>query len=213
VASTATLAALLLWLAGCSQFSTELGKPLATGKGAFIEGETSAQSVIHQLGPPNQVSALPDGFVFLYEHSQVGEAQIGLSVNTPVLRWLKFVRARNYLAQDVLLMTFDDQGRLRGIGADNWKEDLGGGTAVQLVVSVVSLTDSSAFRQPADVHSWGAASLRRLPSALNSEQNLRLGTHGFQQRTAPSFAGQQTLEMAPPKRLKAKKRPKSSEPF
>ena len=92
-------------------------------------------------------------------------------------------------------------------------EDLGGGTAVQLIVSVVSLSDSPAFRKPADPHSWGAASLRWLPSTLNAEQGLRLGAHGLQLRPALSYAGQQTLEMAPPKKLKSQKRPDNSQPF
>ncbi len=209
----ALLVLLPLLLAGCSHFRTELGKRLVVDKTAFVTGETTVQTVMHTLGPPNQLCALPDGFSCLYEHSEIGGFQLGLSVNLPVLRLLKFIRVWNHIDQDILLMTFDDQGRLRGIGADHWKEDLGGGTAVQLVVSVISLTDASAFRRPADAHSWGAASLQRLPKTLNADQSLRSGARGLQMRTAPSYAGQQTLEMAPPKRLKSKKRPENSEPF
>jgi hypothetical protein len=33
---------------------------------------------------------------------------------------------------------------------------------------------------------------------LNAEQNLRIGEHGLQQRIAPAYAGQNTLEMAKP---------------
>lgn len=209
----ALLVLLPLLLAGCSHFRTELGKPLVVDKTAFVAGETTVQTVMHTLGPPNQVCALPDGFSCLYEHSEIGEFQLGLSLNVPVLRLLKFIRVWNYVDQDILLLTFDDQGRLRGIGADHWKQDLGGGTAVQLIVSVISLTDASAFRRPADAHSWGAACLQRLPKTLNAEQSMRSGAHGLQLRTAPSYAGQQTLEMAPPKRLKSKKRPENTEPF
>ena len=200
-------------VAGCSHFRTELGKPLVADTAAFVAGETSVQTVMRALGPPNQVCALPEGFACLYEHSEIGEFQLGVSVNVPVLRLLKFIRAWNYVDQDILLMTFDDQGRLRGLGADHWNADLGGGTAVQLIVSIISLTDASAFRRPADAHSWGAASLQALPKTLNAEQSLRSGAHGLQLRTAPSYTGQQTLEMAPPKELKAKKRPVNSEPF
>jgi hypothetical protein len=213
VALLVLVVVLPLVLSGCSQFRTELGKPLSVHKGAFVEGETSVQTIIHELGPPNQVSALPDGVAFLYDHTQIAENQIGVSVNVAVLRFLKFVKARSYVDQDILLLTFDDEGRLRGVGAHHWKEDLGGGTAVQLIFSAISLSDASAFRRPSDTHSWGAAWLRPLPSALNSGQTLRSGAHGLQLRSAPSYAGQQTLEMVKPKKNKPKKRPKNSEPF
>src|SRR5579863_1163764 len=69
----AVLLALPLWLAGCASFNTKIGPPLVVHKEAFVVGETSVQTVLHDLGPPNQVSALSHGFVFLYEHSVIGE--------------------------------------------------------------------------------------------------------------------------------------------
>jgi hypothetical protein len=168
---------------------------------------------MHQLGPPIQVSALPDGFAFLYDHWEIGEYQLGISVNYSFLRYLKYVKAWNYLKQDLLLMTFDNQGRLRGIGAEHRKDDLGGGSALQLIVSVASLTDASAFQTPADAHSWGAARLKRLPSALNSMQNLASGANGLQLRTASAYVGQHAMDMTKPKNLKSKKRNEGSEPF
>jgi len=41
---------------------------------------------------------------------------------------------------------------------------------------------------------------------LNSAQSLRNGQHGFQQRIAPEYAGQQTLEMTKPKTEREKKK-------
>lgn len=213
VAYLAGMVLLSAGLTGCAHFRTELGKPLAVDKGSFVEGETSVHTVVHALGPPNQVSALPDGFAFLYEHSVVKELQIGFSLDFPLLRWLKLIWAMNSLDQDLCLMTFDDEGRLKAIGVGHSSEDLGGGKAIQFIVSVISLTDSSAFRRPADAHSWGAACLGRLPRTLNADQNLRTGAHGLQLRTAPKYAGQHTLEMAKPAKLKIKRRGKNPEPF
>ena len=198
-------------LAGCSSFRTELGQALPSHP-AYAARQTRVETVLHDLGPPDRISALGDGFAFLYDHSTVSEFQFGLSLNLPIIRYLKFVKAKNHLDQEVLLLTFDDRGVLLGMGSDSWKENLGGGTALQLLVAVTSLTDVSALRRPADAHSWGRALLQRPPVVLNLAQSLRTGANGLQQRAAPVYAGQQTLEMARPKKLKAKKRAKYGQP-
>jgi hypothetical protein len=202
-----------LGMAGCSQFRTELGQPLHTDERDFVTGKTSVQTVLHELGPPSDVSSLPDGFVFLYEYSKIEEFQIGFSVPLPIVRWLKFVQARNQLTHEAAVMTFDDRGVLRAIGDDLSKKDLGGGTALQLIVSVTSLTDTSAYRQPGEAHAWGASSLRRLPSTLNTDQSLRSGTRGLQFKAAHSYAGQHSLEMPEPPEKRPDKRTDVSEPF
>ena len=80
------------------------------------------------------------------------------------MRYLKYVKAWNYLKQDLLLMTFDARGLLLGIGAEHREDDLGGGSALQLIVSVASLTDASAFQTPADAP--GAQPASQLPAEL-----------------------------------------------
>jgi hypothetical protein len=198
-----------MWvLAGCSSFRTESGKALPSHPPTFVKGETRVETVIRELGPPNQMSALGDGLAFLYEHSITAEFQLGFSLNLPLIQYLKFVRAWNHLDQQALLITFDDQGVLLGVGSDSWKEDLGGGTAAQLIFAATSLTDLSALRRPADAHSWGRWLLQRPPVVLNAAQSLRLGANGLQQRISPAYVGQQSLETPRPKRVKTKKRPK-----
>src|SRR5690242_16134488 len=76
--SLALLFVLPLLLTGCSHFRTELGKSQVMDRTAFVEGETTVQNVIHTLGPPTQIAVLPDGFSCLYEHSEIGEFQLGL---------------------------------------------------------------------------------------------------------------------------------------
>jgi hypothetical protein len=204
-----SLAAALL-LTACSSFRTEMGRPLPARLDEFAEGRTRVETVVRELGPPNQASRLPRGFAFLYEYSVISEFQFGISVDFSFLRWLKFVKAWNYLNQQSLILTFDDQGVLRSAGSAAWKEGLGGGGAAQLVFAVISLSDVSSILQPADAHSWGKLLLQPLPVALNSAQNLRSGEHGVQQRIAPDYAGQHTLEMTKPKTEKEKKRTKKN---
>jgi hypothetical protein len=195
-----------LWLlTGCSSFRTEMGRPLPTNETAFAEGKTSVENVLHELGAPNQVTRLPDGFAFLYEHSVVSEFQLGFSVNVSVFRWLKFIKAWNRLTQQSLLLTFDEQGVLRSAGTGDWEEGLGGGTAVQVLFTAMSLSDVSDLLRPADALFWGTRLLQPPPVAINSAQSLRTGEHGLQQRVAPRYVGQHTLEMTEPKTEREKK--------
>jgi len=193
-------------LTGCSSFRTELGQPVAARAGGFAEGRTGVNAVIRDLGPPNAITRLPDGFAFLYEHSTISEFQFGFSANLPVIRWLKFVRAWNHIEQDNVLLTFDDQGVLCSVGTGNWQESLGGGGAVQFLFVVMSLSDLSDFLCPADAHGWGKSLLQPLPVTLNSAQSLRNGEHGLQLRNSPDFAGQHTLEMKVPATERVKKK-------
>jgi hypothetical protein len=185
-----------------------MGRPLPAGAAGFAEGRTRVEEVVRELGPPAQASRLPDGFVFLYEYTCMSEFQLGFSLNLPVIRWLKFVRAWNWLDQECLVLTFDDQGVLRGAGAGNWEESLGGGGAVQILFTAMSLSDVDELLRPADAHDWGQALLQPPPVALNSAQSLRNGAHGLELRVAPDYAGQQSLEMTRPKTEKEKKRGK-----
>jgi hypothetical protein len=187
-----------------------MGQPLPTQPNDFAEGRTRVETVVTELGPPSQVSRLPGGFVFLYEYTGISEFQLGLSVNTPILRWFKFIKAWNRLNQEGCVLTFDDQGVLRGQGLGKWQESLGGGSALQFIFAVLSLSDVSELLQPADAHSWGATLLQLPPVALNSRQSLRSGENGLQQRIAPDYAGQQTLEMTQPKTERQKKRLKKN---
>ena len=200
--------AILSLMSGCTSLKTEMGRPLHFQPGAFIEGQTRVEAVVASLGPPHRASALTPGFTFLYEHSRVNEFQVSVPVYYSFLRFFKFVHAWNHLDQEAFLLTFDDQGVLRSVGARKWRENLGGGNAIQFLVSVVSLSDVSKVLRPDDAHAWGGTLRHSPPVTLNSRQTLRTGEHGLQQRTAPDYAGQQALEMTRPKTEKEKRRAK-----
>ena len=194
-----------LLLTGCSSIRTEVGRPLPENPAPLVEGTTRVETVVHELGPPHAVSALPDGFVFLYEYSRVSEFQFGLSLKFIRLPYFKVIKADSKLSETAWLLTFDEQGVLRAQGSAAWREKLSGGSALQLIVSVLSLTDTTAFRREPDPLTWGRGCLQRPAVTLNSAQDLRLGGNGLQQRISPVFAGQATLEMTRPKAIKIKR--------
>jgi len=199
----------LLLASGCSSFRTEIGRPAGRTAAAFVEGQSRVETVVQQLGPPESATRLPEGFAFLYEHSVIREFQLGISVNYSILRFIKFIRAWNSLDQEAILLCFDDHGVLQKASSKHWKERLGGGSAAQFVLTVMSLSDVSRFLRPADAHSWGRALLEPPPVTLNSGQSLRSGEHGLrQQRIAPDYAGQHALEMAKPISEKERRRVK-----
>jgi hypothetical protein len=194
-----------LVLTGCSSFHTEVGRPLSQTPTPLVEGETRVETVVHELGPPHNISALPDGFVFLYEYSFVREFQWGISLKFVGLGFFKLVKGHSRLSESVRILTFDEQGTLRAQGFAEWHEKLGSGGALQLIVSVLSLTDTTAFRRQPDALLWGRWLLQRPPVTLNSAQDLRTGSNGLQQRLAPAFVGQESLEMSPPRPLKVRR--------
>jgi hypothetical protein len=195
----------LLVSTGCSSIRTEVGRPLPEPPSQLAEGTTRVETVVHELGPPHGVSSLPEGFAFLYEYSRVSEFQFGLSLKFIRLPYFKVIKADSKLSEAAWLFTFDEQGVLRAQGSAAWREKLGGGGALQLIISVLSLTDTTAFRREPDPLTWGRGNLQRPPVTLNSAQDLRLGSNGLQQRIAPVFVGQATLEMTRPKPIKVKR--------
>lgn len=199
------LAAGMLGLTGCSSFRTEVGQPLAQPSAPLVAGETRVASVMHELGPPHAVSALPNGFVFLYEYSRVSEFQWGISLEFLRMPYFKLVKGDSHLTESAQVLTFNEQGVLTAQSSAVWREKLGGGGALQFVISALSLTDTTAFRRQPDALLWGRGLLQQPPETLNAAQDLRSGSNGVQQRIAPVFVGQETLEMTRPNPIKIKR--------
>ena len=205
-AAAAFLMGSVLLSTACSSFRTEVGHPLKPPSTPLVEGQTRFEAVLADLGPPHAISALPDGFVLLYEYSRVSDFQWGISLKLVDLPFFKLVKGNSRLLESALLFTFDEQGRLRGQASATWGEPLSGGSALQFIVSAVSLTDTSGFRRIPEPLLWGRGLMRPLPVVLNSAQDLRGGEEGVQQEhIAPAFAGQTSLEMSRPKPLKVRR--------
>jgi hypothetical protein len=184
-------------VAGCSHLTSDIGPALPSAPG-IVTGKSTLGEVVTTVGVPSQVSASAGGFVFLYEHNEVVESQLGFAVNLPVLRWLKFVYASSGLRHEAWLMTFDTNDVLQAWGREAWKKPLGNGAAAQILITVSSLVDSTAVRRPASQHRWGEMWLNPLPQVLNTSQSPQDGRFGLEQRLAPTFVGQHTLEMIQP---------------
>jgi len=195
----------MLVLTGCSSFRTEVGRPLAQPAAPLVEGETRFETVMHELGPPHAVSSLPDGFVFLYEYSRVSEFQWGISLDFLRMPYFKLVKGDSHLSESAHVLAFNEEGILTAQGSGVWREKLGGGGALQFIISALSLTDTTAFRRQPDALLWGRGLCQRPPVSLNSHQDPRSGRNGLQQRIAPVFVGQATLEMTRPKPIKIKR--------
>jgi hypothetical protein len=182
---------------GCSYLTSDVGPSLPPAP-AITMDKSTLDDVVTTVGVPSQVSSSAGGFVFLYEHNAVVEYQIGISLDFPVLRWLKFVYASSGLRHQAWVMTFDTNDVLRAWGKEDWKKPLGTGAAAQILVTVSSLVDSTPVRRPASQHRWGEMWLNSLPQVLNTPQSPQDGRFGLEQRLAPTFVGQRTTEMIQP---------------
>lgn len=197
----------LALMTGCTQLSSHAGATLPSPQECGLKpGKTTLGEVLEILGPPLEITACGRGVAFLYEHTQITEHQLGLSIQAPVLRYLKFTGANATISRDTLILVFDGQRRLQAAGYEDSTNRLGRGGAVQFVVAVDSLVDSSEFRDSAPVHRWGSSLVRRLPELLNSDQSLEDGRYGF--RVEPDFrtVGQRSLEFPVERTPKERKR-------
>ncbi len=189
-------------LSGCSVLRVELDVPIDRPAGGYPVGDTHYRTVVDELGPPTTVSAFNDGVAFLYEHMVIRERQLGISVDSEwfgqgyeFLDWVKFAYGKSYADREALLLVFDAAGYLQTERLVAWRDDIGTGFSIQLIVEVSSVVDSSSMHEGGDVSEWGGALLRTPPEVLNTRQSLDLGQVGVELSGAPDRVGQHTLEM------------------
>ena len=184
---------------GCSRLETEYGRPIPEDMTWLEEGQSDLHTVVHTLGPPTKIGALPDGAAFLYEHLRTRELQIGISLAHKWLSYFKLVGASADLDHTSLLLVFDEDGRLRSTGRGERTVGLGGGSGIQVIYSVVSLVDTSDYGNFAPQNRWGRGLLEPLPMTLNAAQDMDTGQAGLEQTGTPSGAGQHTLHYGEPR--------------
>lgn len=189
-------------IVGCSVLRVELDAPIDRPTGGYHEGRTHYRNVLADLGPPANVSQYNDGVAFLYEHLAIRENQVGLSIDSEALgeryeflEWLKFAYGAAYAEREALLLIFDGSGILQTERFVSWRDDLGTGLSLQLIIELTELVDISSLREDQDAAEWGRALLRTPPELLNARQSLELGQAGLELRGAPKGVGQHTLEM------------------
>jgi hypothetical protein len=142
-----------------------------------------------------RISATPDGYVLAWEHWQVREDTLGVSLGR--LTGVDFLSADwgdARMKGEFILAVFDRGHRLTASVFSDWDSDAGGGTALQPFIGV-SLVDVDDLVARLPHHDWGATYLDRLPKALNAPNRPDTGQAGIQQRGTPGGIGQQALEM------------------
>jgi hypothetical protein len=184
--------------AGCTVLRKEIDVPVDHAEINLKEGVTHYRTVLQQLGPPAEMSALPKGLAFLYEHIIANEKQIGISFGSiDILNWFKFSSGKGTADRQALLLIFDEKGILRQQGFQEYHDKMGSGLAVQLFIAIAAMVDSSYLDDAVGPNEWGMSLLMPLPQALNIRQSLDTGTQGLEQGGTPAAVGQHTLELRP----------------
>lgn len=186
----------MMLTSGCTLSRKYINRDLSFPENHYQIGVTHRNEVLDELGPPLKITKLPDGYAFMYEGLDTQELQLGFSLPVPVINWFKFVIARADYDHLVLVYLFDQKHRLVAKAGDDTHFDLGSSTAVQPVLAVEMLFDTSAVEnEVVNFIEWPTFCLRPLPETLNRHNTMNTGTDGFEQRGTATVVGQRALEM------------------
>lgn len=192
------LTMITILFAGCTVLRREIDVHIDQAGINLKEGRTHYRTVLQQLGPPAEMSVVPKGLAFLYEHITTREMQIGFNFrNVKYLNWFKFASGKGVADRQVFLLIFDENGILRQQGFRGYHDNMGSGFAVQLFIAIASMVDSSYLDDAVGPNEWGMSLLMPLPQTLNIRQSLDTGTQGLEQGGTPVAVGQHTLGLRP----------------
>ena len=182
-------------LPGCTQWHYDLGRPLSEADIPNAEQHLTLAQVLADLGPPQRMSATGNGYVLAWEHWQVKEQTLGLSLGAMGAELFSLDWGDLRTNGEFLMVTFNKQHQLVSSTLSQWDNKGGGGKAIQPFFSLVSLVDAGDLVGKLPQHRWGGAFLKPLPRALNNDSNSDTGQNGIEQRGTPTVIGQQSLEM------------------
>jgi hypothetical protein len=183
-------------LTGCSSLHKEVQSGVILDQVSYEARSVHYHQVLDDMGPPARLTASPGGFAFIYEDLIIDELQLGIGGRNNFWEWLKLSMAGTTLERRSLLLQFDPDGALKSAGLLESEEDLGKGGAMQLILQVKQIVDTSEYEDDAiDAARWGVKLLEPLPIALNTPQNLNTGASGLEQSGTTTKVGQHTLEM------------------
>jgi hypothetical protein len=183
-------------LASCTRTVIHIGNDIEFPNTQHLRPHTHYADVLARLGPPAKLTALPDGFAFLYEQSTAFQYGFSWFFIYPVLG-LKLTKGKRVV--DTYAVVFDAHGFVVGDGHTT------GTVPLNVEVAISTLTSSKQLREltaPAPVHRWGLSMLKPLPKTLNRESDIDVGQHGLEQQSTPKDVGQRALERVygPPRR-------------
>lgn len=195
-ASVTLCGMLLLSSVGCTLARKSMNPNIAFPQQPYLIGETDRNEVLTELGPPLKMTILPEGYAFMYEGVDTKELQLGFTLPIPIINWFKVVVARADYNHHVLVYQFDLNHKLLAAAGNDIHFDLGNSTAVQPILAVEMLFDTSAVENDI-VHftEWPAFCLWPLPETINRANSMNTGTAGIEQRGTAPFVGQRALEL------------------
>jgi hypothetical protein len=182
-------------LQGCTLRYYELGTPLTAADQPNPEQEVMMSAVLDQLGPPQRISATPNGYVMAWEYWYITERTLGFSLGAGGTDFLSIDWGTANAGGDLLLLSFDSDHQLVTSNFEEWDGNAGVGRGVQPLSGFVDVVDVNDLLQPMPQHDWGGASLESLPTTLNSESRMDTGQNGIEQRGTTRSVGQHSLEM------------------
>lgn len=180
---------------GCSVIRQDVGQPLVVDLDA-VAAASDYHEVLRLLGPPHTLSRADQGMAFLYEEVDLTERQFGISLGTGEVSLFKAVVAREIADRQVLILTFDADGRTQAYSYREWSDVAAQGGALQFIFAVANVADEGDLNDPPPAHRWGGSLLEPdLARQLNRPHGLEAGHAGIEQKGTPTNIGQHALEL------------------
>jgi hypothetical protein len=181
----ASLLFILTLISSCTRVHINNDKEIDAARTRTIQHNTPYTDVLAALGPPAKVTALPSGFAFLYESTQVLQRGIALS--------FYFIRAsvtKGDRVLDAYVVVFDERGLV--VGHEQITKSMP--LSLSFAVTIPTGGPPRELIASAPQHHWGMSMLNPLPQTLNAANDIDAGMHGLEQRGTPIAVGQRTLE-------------------
>ena len=192
-----------VWLAGCSSLpfgggytrdTGEFGTMVGEDAERLAPGQATDEDVLDALGPPSLITALPDGYAFLYDGGRLNNQSVGASIYS-----FRAAYAWSEAEFTIAAFVFDDDHRLTGRAVERREDATGRGFSIG--TQRARAVDQAAYLVPAPPHFWGRSMLRLLPRTLGDGTNIDSGMHGLERRATTARVGQRTLEASHPSAL------------
>ena len=187
----------IISLSGCTFIEKDVGNNFIVGATEWVETSHSPtlDDALFALGPPLSITAIPGGYVLLYQHFEILERQIGINSDRPMLRWFKLSLADADGETDTLILQFNNSDELIASRLSTTREDLGEGGSVMFALNFLSIIDTSELHEDLwGANKWGFSLLQPPLIAQNRDSSPDAGQAGIEQRGTPTNVGQRTLE-------------------
>ncbi len=191
------LVLMLPFIHACTYIDRQVGQDFSRAAAPLLASvePLGVDDVLAALGPPQKLSALPGGYVFLYQQFDIAEKQIGISSDRPLLKWFKLSLASADVDADTLVLQFDREDRLVANGFSSTREELGEGGSIMFALNFLSMIDSDRLdRDIQGPNRWGMSLLVKPQVALNRQNSVDSGQAGVELRGTPVDTGQRSLE-------------------